>query len=78
MSEPDLGLVRRTRAPRRQQRTELGNELRLHEEIGEGGVRLVCGLGSQHDLGIRRQVDLTVVALEIGDGQPAQLGIVFG
>ena len=78
MGEPDLGLDRRTRAPCSQQGPELGNELRLHEQVRKRGVGLVRGLRSQHDLGIGRDIDLTVMVLEIGHRQPAKLGVVLG
>ena len=41
MGEPDLGLDCRTRAPCGQQGPELGNELRLHEQVRKRGVGLV-------------------------------------
>jgi hypothetical protein len=56
----------------------MGNELCLHEQIRESGVGLVRGLGSQHDLGIGREIDLTVSALEIGHRQSTKLGVVLG
>ena len=77
VGEPHPGLVRRARPPGRQQGPEPGHELRLHEEVGECGMRLVGGLRRQHDLGIGGDIDLTGPVLEIGDRQPAKLGVVL-
>ena len=78
MGEPDLGLDCRTRSPCGQQGPELGDELRFYEQVRECGVGLVRALRSQHDLGIGRDIDLTVIVLEIGHRQPAKLGVVLG
>ena len=40
---PDLGLAGRPPAPRRQEGADVGDELGLHEQLGEGGVRRVGG-----------------------------------
>jgi hypothetical protein len=78
VSQPDPRFTCGTRAPRRQERLELGNEFRLDEQLREGEVGLVRVLGSQHDLGIGRDVDLAVPAPYIGHRQLAKLGIGTG
>jgi hypothetical protein len=78
VGQPDLAVVGRTRTPGSQQGPELGNVLRLHEEVREGRVGLVGLLRSQHDLGVGRDVDLPIPVFQVGDAQPAQLGIVLG
>ncbi|MEJ2320690.1 MAG: hypothetical protein P8Y21_15305, partial [Gemmatimonadales bacterium] len=78
VSEPDLPLVGRTRASGRKQGSELGNELRLHEEVREGGVGLVRALGSQDDLCVGGEVDLTIPVPDVGHRQLAELGVVLG
>ena len=42
MRRPDLGVAGRAQPPRRQQRADVGDELRLHEQLGEGRM---CGVG---------------------------------
>ena len=75
---PDLGLAGRAPPPRRQQRADVGDELRLHEQLGEGRVGRVGGRRRQHDLGVRGQLDLAGAAAEVRDRHAAHLGVVLG
>ena len=57
---PDRPLVARSRPAGRQQRADLGRELGLHEQVLERRVGDVGRLRRQHDLGVRRQLDLAL------------------
>ena len=75
---PDLRLAGRPPPPRGQKGADIGDELRLHEQLGEGRVRRVgCGR-RQHDLGVRGQLDLPGTASEVRNRHAANLGIVLG
>ena len=55
---PDLRLAGRPPPPRGQQGADVGDELRLDEQLGEGRVCCVGRRRRQHDLGIGGQLDL--------------------
>ena len=58
MRRPDLRVAGRAPPPRGQQRADIGDELRLHEQLGEGRMRGVGRVRRQHDFGVRGQLDL--------------------
>ena len=74
---PDLGLAGRATAPRRQDGTAPGEMLRLHEELGESRVRGVGGGRRQHELGVRRDLDVPRAAAGVRDRDAAYLGVVL-
>ena len=61
----------------RQERADVWNELGLHEQVLERGVSDVRRLRREGDLGVRRQLDLTIVRAEVGQGHAADLGVVL-
>ena len=75
--DPDRRLGSRPRAPRREEGVRLGHEGRLHEQVGERGVGRVRRRRRQHDLGVRRHVDLPGPRSEVGERDAPNLGIVF-
>ncbi len=58
MGSPDFRFARRPPAPGGQEGADIGHEFRLHEQLGEGGMRPVGLVRGQHDLRIGRQLDL--------------------
>ena len=74
---PDRVLEAGPRPPRRQQRPDSGDELGLDEEVLERRVGNVGSLRGQCDLGVRRDLDVALLCAEVGQGQAADLGIVF-
>ncbi len=78
VGRPDGRLVGRPAPTRGEHRTDLGDELGLHEQLGEGGMGRIGCVGGQDDLRVRRHVDLAGPASLVPDRHPARLGIVFG
>ena len=74
---PDGRFVTRSRPARGQERTDLGNELGLHEQVLERRVSHIGGLPGECDLGVRRQFDVTLVRAEVGQRHAADLGVVL-
>ena len=64
---PDLLLVVRTRPARGEQRAGFGIELGLDEQVLERRVGDVGGLRCQHQLEVRRQLELAGPRAEIGE-----------
>ena len=77
MCRPDLGLGRRPPAPRRQDGADLGVIFGLHEQLREGRMRRVVGRRRQHELGIGGELDVPGPIAGVGEGQAANLGVVF-
>ena len=77
VGHPHARLVRRPRPPRRDQRVERVEMAGLHEHLGEGGVRVVGRRGRQHDLGVRRQLDLARASTAVGERHAPHLGGVL-
>ena len=78
MGRPDRTLVGRPGPAGRQQGSDLRNELRLDEQVLEGRMGHVRGLGGQGKLGVGGQLDLAVAGPEVRDREPPDLGIVLG
>ena len=71
-------LVRRSRPSRAQNRVPLMDDLSLHEQIRECGMRSVSGCGREHDLGIARHLDRPLVTRTVANMHPPELDIVLG
>ena len=75
---PDPLLVVRTRPARRQQRAGLGIELGLDEQVLERRMGDVGRLRCQHQLLIRRELELAGPRAEVGERDAPDLGVVLG
>ncbi len=74
---PDRLLVPGSRTAGRQQGADIGGELGLHEQVLEGRVSDVGRLRREHDLRVRRQLDLARCGAEIGQRHAADLRVVL-
>ena len=68
----------RARPPPADEGGDLGQVLRLHEELHEGGMGQVVGGGGEHDLRVARDLDLARAIAVVGHGQAAHLHVVLG
>ena len=75
--QPEPRLVSRSRPARREHHVQLGNALGLDEEVRERRVGRIGRRRHQHDLGIRRQLDVPGSCPQVHDRDPAHLGVVF-
>ncbi|MNZ63373.1 hypothetical protein D3C78_815180 [compost metagenome] len=75
--DPDRRFLRRTRTAGGDQRAELGQPLGLHEQLGEGRVRIVGGRRREHQFGIGGEFDIACAASVVGQGDLAYLAIVL-
>ncbi|MCY1390258.1 hypothetical protein D9M71_50740 [compost metagenome] len=75
--DPDRRFLRRTRTAGGDQRAELGQPLGLHEQLGEGRVRIVGGRRREHQFGIGGEFDIAGAASVVGQGDLAYLAIVL-
>ena len=71
-----LGSLVATR--REQSAAAVGDELGLHEHLGERRVREVGRRVGEHHLGVARQLDLPRAAPGIGQVHAAHFGVVLG
>ena len=77
MGRPHLRIAGRTPPARRQNGAEIGHELSLHEQFGEGRVRYIVGRPRQREFGIGGHFDLARAAAVIGDRYAADFRVVF-
>jgi hypothetical protein len=75
--DPDRLLLGPARSPRGEEGLEAGRELRLDEEIGEGGVGPVDGSRREHELGEGRDLDLARPRAEVRERDLPDLGVVL-
>jgi hypothetical protein len=69
--QPRVLLVRRARPTARQQGCERGKELRLHEQLREGGVRRMVGCRREHDFGEAGELEPDAARRAILEREPA-------
>ncbi len=77
MRRPSLGVARGLSSPPSQYRAHLVGELRLHEQIGECGMRIVACVRRQYDFRVGGQRDISDLASIIGDRHPANFSVVL-
>src|SRR6185437_8625778 len=78
VGEPDLGIELAAAAACGEQHLGSGDEFGLHEKIGEGRVGGVGGGGREHHFGVGGDLDDAGDEAVVGDGDAAQLDVVFG
>ncbi len=78
MRSPGARFMWRAPAACRQQRADRRQVLGLHEELGEGRMRLVGGARRQHEFRIRRDFDRAHAIAHVRQGDAANLGVALG
>src|SRR6185437_331211 len=78
VGEPDLGIELAAAAAGGEQNLGSGDEFGLHEKIGEGRVGGGGGGGREHQFGVGGDLDDAGDEAVVGDGDAAQLDVVFG
>ena len=75
---PDFRVAGRAPTPSRQDRAETRQVLGFDKQLGERGVGDVGGGGRQHEFRVGCHLDLSCLVSEIGERDPAHLGVIFG
>ena len=78
VGQPQSGLVGRPRAASGEQGVQRGDGLRVNEQVRKRRVREIRGGRGEHDLGVRRELDLPGLRPEVREGHAADLRVVFG